>query len=390
MEKNIRIPFRIQLRRAAEADSVLPSLRAGAYVAVLRRSKCARFLHHGIYAGQDCVIELVAGSDAIDVNVSCGSRNGSVVAAQVSKVDFYCKLSDGDDPGTWCKRRRVHAIVRSTSLAAFCQSSPLWVVCEPVDHKLQESVLRRANGQLSKEHLGYSVITGNCEHFARWCHSGAYASSAQTLVNSKGLPWVVVGCQVLPAYLLCKEADLPSDVYLLSYLGLFAVVVLVSWFGTFSFCYGQRVASPLTRYASIYGHGICNSIDANGEGFESAAGRSKRLQWCVCGPVMLTVLAASGCVACLVHLAASCYQFSALAVFTAVITHAAMAGSGIVGAMTWFYWQLGYSTGRDELDYAIGALVLWFHAWRMDSGFNRSPSLPLHLGPLHLQNQSRE
>ena len=47
--------------------------------------------------------------------------------------------------------------------------------------------------------------------------------------------------------------------------------------------------------------------------------------------------------------------------------------------MTFFYRQLEDSSGRDELDYAIGAIVLWYHAFRVECGFK--VLLPERLGP---------
>ncbi|CAE7567226.1 unnamed protein product [Symbiodinium natans] len=170
-------PVLIRLHSTASRDFIKHAVPKGAHIAVLRRRRCTRFFHHGIYVGQDCVIELVATSDvlAADAASACEEFTGSRVTVNTSacgEVDLYCKLpDDGEASSRWrapfrCKRTRLTAVVRTTSITAFCLSSSIWVLCEPTDQNMLDSVLRRAKDLLSKEQFNYSLFTRNCEHFA--------------------------------------------------------------------------------------------------------------------------------------------------------------------------------------------------------------------------------
>ncbi len=63
--------------------------------------------------------------------------------------------------------------VRQTSMTAFADGRPVHVV-EVANSLAIEDVLQRAKSKLGL--LAYCLVSGNCEHFARWCKTGVWVS----------------------------------------------------------------------------------------------------------------------------------------------------------------------------------------------------------------------
>lgn len=88
--------------------------------------------------------------------------------------------------------------VRRRSVEAFARGKTLHTIQVP-DCLPSDEVLRRAESKLNEP--GYCLVSGNCEHFARWCKTGRWVSeqideAKSSFLRSLAHVGVVVGSAV--------------------------------------------------------------------------------------------------------------------------------------------------------------------------------------------------
>jgi Lecithin retinol acyltransferase len=94
-------------------------------------------------------------------------------------------------------------LVRRTSLEDFSRNTDVYVV--DVEDSLDTSeVLRRAESKLGEN--AYCLVSGNCEHFARWCKVGKWESQQVNEVQERVARTVTQVAVLLGAHLSSKVA----------------------------------------------------------------------------------------------------------------------------------------------------------------------------------------
>ncbi len=94
-------------------------------------------------------------------------------------------------------------LVRRTSLEDFSRKSEVFVI--DVEDPLDTSeVLRRAESKLGQN--AYCLVSGNCEHFARWCKTGRWESQQVKEVQERVARTVTQVAVLLGAHISSKVA----------------------------------------------------------------------------------------------------------------------------------------------------------------------------------------
>jgi hypothetical protein len=138
-------------------------MNAGDLVVVRCWYKCLPYEHFGIDMGDGTVVELA------------GDEPGQPVAAGT--------------PGTMRVRR--------SSRQDFARGGTIHpIASDPATTLPVSEVLQRAESQLGRQ--AYCLVSGNCEHFARWCKTGQWVShqvndAKQSLTRGLASAWMLVG-----------------------------------------------------------------------------------------------------------------------------------------------------------------------------------------------------